>query len=107
VSHASPGELKLGSIQLNLQTLPYYTELLSTWFPRRLQGSASISVYACSLATGDSGEEFLTKLHQLTGANVHMSSRPDGNHRWKVDMSVPSTTAPYRSPFSVLPFRGD
>ncbi|MEM9569275.1 MAG: DUF4347 domain-containing protein, partial [Cyanobacteria bacterium P01_E01_bin.34] len=41
VSRASPGELKLGSIQLNLQTLPYYTELLRTWFPRRLQKSAS------------------------------------------------------------------
>jgi hypothetical protein len=36
-------------------------------------------LYGCNVAAGDSGAEFIEKLHQLTGANIAASARLTGN----------------------------
>ncbi|MEH1942283.1 MAG: DUF4347 domain-containing protein [Nostoc sp.] len=73
VSHGSPGCLYLGNTQLSLSSLERYTQKLETWF------SPSLILYGCNVAVGDAGEEFLHKLHQLTGANIAASTTPTGN----------------------------
>ncbi|MBN3943305.1 DUF4347 domain-containing protein [Nostoc sp. NMS9] len=73
VSHGSPGCLYLGNTQLSLSSLERYTQELQTWF------SPSLILYGCNVAVGDAGEEFLQKLHRLTGANIAASTTPTGN----------------------------
>ncbi|WP_375478733.1 DUF4347 domain-containing protein [uncultured Nostoc sp.] len=73
VSHGSPGCLYLGNTQLSLSSLERYTQELQTWL------SSSLILYGCNIAVGDAGEEFLHKLHQLTGANIAASTTPTGN----------------------------
>ncbi len=73
VSHGSPGCLYLGNIQLSLSSLERYTQELQIWF------SQSLILYGCNVAAGDAGEEFLQKLHRLTGATIAASTTPTGN----------------------------
>ena len=86
VSHGSPGCLYLGNTQLSLSSLERYTQELQTWF------SPSLILYGCNVAVGDAGEEFLQKLHQLTGANITASTTPTGNAAlggdWNLEVQV-------------------
>ncbi|MBD2776229.1 DUF4347 domain-containing protein [Iningainema tapete] len=81
VSHGSSGTLYLGNSELSLNTLELYTNQLQNWFPPtpKLTNSPTLLLYGCKVAAGDAGEEFITKLHQLTGANVAASANLTGN----------------------------
>ena len=54
----------------------------------------SLLLYGCNVAAGDAGEEFINKLHSLTGATIAASSTPVGSivqgGNWNLDV----TTAP-------------
>ncbi|MEG4396807.1 DUF4347 domain-containing protein, partial [Microcoleus sp. BROC3] len=65
ISHGSPGSLHLGNTQLSLETLNRYATRLQQW------EAPHILLYGCNVATGDAGEELISKLHQLTGATVY------------------------------------
>ncbi|MBD2680828.1 MULTISPECIES: DUF4347 domain-containing protein [Nostoc] len=73
VSHGSPGCLYLGNTQLSLSSLERYTQQLQTWLCQ------AVILYGCNVAAGDAGEEFLQKLHRLTGANIAASTTLTGN----------------------------
>ena len=77
VSHGSPGSLQLGNSQLSLNTLERYSSQLLTWATPLT--SSSLLLYGCNVAAGDAGEEFLERLHQLTGANIAASAGRVGN----------------------------
>ena len=86
VSHGAPGTLYLGDSELSLTTLERYINQLQNWFPPHLL------LYGCNVAAGDAGAEFITKLHQLTGANIGASTTKMGNHalggNWDLDVIV-------------------
>jgi hypothetical protein len=104
VSHGAPGCLFLGNTQLNLETLEGYTTQLQSWFASSsptikvplVKGDlgGSLLLYGCNVAVGDAGEEFINKLHNLTGATIAASSTPVGSilqgGNWNLDV----TTAP-------------
>ncbi len=73
ISHGAPGCLYLGNAQLNLDTLKRYTNVLQSW------SVSEILLYGCKVAAGDAGEEFLTKLHNITQANIAASRTLTGN----------------------------
>lgn len=73
VSHGSPGCLYLGNSQLSLDTLNRYAQQLKTWV------APSLLLYGCNVAAGDAGEEFIAKLHALTGANIAASAKRTGS----------------------------
>ena len=73
VSHGAPGCLYLGNTQLSLDTFNRYATQLQQW------DVANLLLYGCHVAAGDSGEEFVEKLHRLTGANIAASRTPTGN----------------------------
>ncbi len=75
VSHGAPGCLYLGNTELSLSTFAQYALQLTTWN----LGETDLLLYGCNLAAGDAGEEFLTKLHQLTNATLHAAAQPVGN----------------------------
>jgi Ca2+-binding RTX toxin-like protein len=76
VAHGSPGRLSLGNAYLSLDTLDHYTPHLQSWF---LPFSSTLHLYACNIAAGDAGAEFLTKLHHLTKASIAASAQVVGN----------------------------
>ncbi|MDJ0593733.1 MAG: DUF4347 domain-containing protein [Pleurocapsa sp. MO_226.B13] len=103
VSHGSPGCLYLGNTQLSLDTLNQYKNDLKTWLtssflvphPLFFKNSSllvprsSFLIYGCNVAAGDAGEEFITKLQDLTGASIAASTTPIGNSNlggnWDLD----------------------
>ena len=93
VSHGSPGCLYLGNTQLSLDTLSKYEAELQTWFSASsnlpVSNSSNLLLYGCNVAAGDAGEEFVTKLHNLTGANIAASTTPVGSSEklanWDLD----------------------
>ncbi|MEL6224974.1 MAG: DUF4347 domain-containing protein, partial [Cyanobacteria bacterium J06627_8] len=102
ITHGSPGTLHLGNTTLSLSTLGHYAEALETWFnptsdtQHPTSDSAScLNIYACNVAAGDAGDEFITKLHHLTGATIHASTTKIGNTalggNWELDAIAPSS----------------
>lgn len=116
VTHGSPGCLHFSSGDITLSNLANYAAAIESWFSyqpiekgadAKVQSlnNAALSLYACSVATGDAGEEFLEKMHYLAGVTVHASRGKVGstalNGSWKLDVSHPF---PCRAKF---PFTAD
>ncbi len=101
VSHGSPGCLYLGNTCLSLNTLDHYADQVQAWFK---SSSPNLLLYACNVAVGEAGAEFLEKLHHLTGATIRASRTPIGNAElggnWNLDACI--STIPY--PTSVPAF---
>lgn len=103
VTHGSPGCLHFSSGDLNLSNLHTYAAEIESWFSYRpmRRGSdvrvqspeSSLSLYACSLAMGDAGEEFLEKMQFLTGVSIHASQGKVGstalNGSWQLEVAHP------------------
>lgn len=100
IAHGQPGSLRLGTAQLNLQTLHRYQRQLRQWFGAT--ELATLSLYGCNVAAGDAGGEFLAKLQSLTGASIAASPRLVGHASrggdWRLDTILGSV--PARSPFT-------
>ncbi|MDJ0569991.1 MAG: DUF4347 domain-containing protein, partial [Pleurocapsa sp. MO_192.B19] len=116
VSHGSPGCLYLGNSQLSLNSLNKYQLELQTWFSSSslIPHPSSFLIYGCNVAAGDAGEEFITKLHSITGAEIAASTTPIGNGNlggnWELDVATnkvdnlaftPATQAAYSSIFAI------
>ena len=73
----SPGCLSLGNSELSLSTLTQYSLGLQNWFFNVYSTCDPIfprlSLYGSNVAGGDVGEEFITKLSQITGAEITAS----------------------------------
>ena len=120
ICHGAPGHLQLGNTALNIETLPQYTFEIQQW-RESLSAEASILLYGCNVAqsvgaagptdlriidnsnkpapTPPSGNQFLTQLHQLTGAFLVANPNPTGNSErggtWKLTSFIPpSPTQP-------------
>ncbi|MEG4987519.1 DUF4347 domain-containing protein [Microcoleus sp. BR0-C5] len=86
ISHGSPGCLYLGNSQLSLDTLNDYAAQLQQW------DVANLLLYGCNVAAGDAGEEFITKLHTLTGAEIAASKTLTGSAakggNWELEVTT-------------------
>ena len=73
----SPGCLYLGNSELSLNTLDRYSSGLQSWFFNIAYSCNPIfprlSLYGSNVAGGDVGEEFITKLSLITGAEITAS----------------------------------
>ncbi|MBD1874557.1 DUF4347 domain-containing protein [Nodosilinea sp. FACHB-131] len=97
VSHGAPGVLHLGNTQLNLTNLENHAQALRSWFSPQIS-NPTLLLYGCNVAAGDAGEEFIEKLHQLTGAGIAASRQVIGQGYWSLEVSPTQTTA--LAPFS-------
>src|SRR4028119_2046243 len=98
ISHGSSGSLYLGTTELNSSNCENYTQQLQQW-RNSLTTNASIILYGCNSAAGDRGRQFLTQLHQLTGANIAANPATTGNSKkggtWDIPQLIPpSSQAP-------------
>jgi len=78
LSHATSGELKLGSTSLSLNNLGEYKEQIQTW-SRALSADADLLFYGCDLAAGEDGRTLLETIGNITGADVAASTDKTGN----------------------------
>jgi hypothetical protein len=63
----------LGNSTLELSNIEQYRHQLQQW------GIAHLYIYGCKVAAGDAGAEFLTKLHQITQAEIYANPHLTGN----------------------------
>ncbi|MGB3309797.1 MAG: DUF4347 domain-containing protein [Nodosilinea sp.] len=91
VSHGAPGVLFLGNTQLNLTNLETHAQALQSWFSPQIS-NPTLLLYGCNVAAGDAGEEFIAKLHHLTGAVIAASNTPIGSAalggQWQLPIQV-------------------
>ncbi|MEG4055811.1 DUF4347 domain-containing protein [Microcoleus sp. Pol7_B2] len=86
ISHGSPGCLYLGNSQLSLDNLIHYAPQLQQW------NVTNLLLYGCNVAAGDAGEEFIAKLHTLTGAEIAASKTLTGSAakggNWELEVTT-------------------
>ena len=77
VTYGFPGCLHLGNSELSINTFIQYTRELKNWFDRYKYSysldSPQISLYGCNVAAGDIGDEFVSRLSQITTAEITAS----------------------------------
>jgi parallel beta-helix repeat protein len=79
LSHGSQGSLQIGGTTLNTSNLDKYQESLQKWFaPTNSSQRPDLILYACNLAEGEVGTNFINQLSQITGADVAASVDPTG-----------------------------
>jgi Ca2+-binding RTX toxin-like protein len=92
VSHGAPGCLYLGSTQLSLDTLDRHLPQIQQW-----GNLSSLVLYGCNVAAGDAGEEFINRLHQLTGAEISASRSRTGSAflggNWQLEVNTGRSAA--------------
>ncbi|WP_341734487.1 FG-GAP-like repeat-containing protein, partial [Microcoleus sp. EPA2] len=98
ITHGDSGSLYLGTTELNSSNIQNYSYQFQQW-RNSLTDNANIILYGCNVAAGDRGNQFLTQLHQLTGANISANSQPTGNSAlggsWDIPQLIPpSSKAP-------------
>jgi hypothetical protein len=101
VSHGGPGNLQLGSIQLNSDNLDEYGDRLQQW-KKALAPNADILLYGCNVAAEIAppiaGRSFLQRLNQLTGADIAASKNLTGSAAlggdWDLEVTIGSIETP-------------
>ena len=93
ITHGSSGNLYLGTTELNSSNIENYSQQLQQW-RNSLTTNASIILYGCNVAAGDRGHQFLTQLHQLTGANIAANSQTTGNSKLGGNWDIPQLIPP-------------
>jgi hypothetical protein len=92
ITHGSAGSLYLGTKELNSSNIQNYSQQLQQW-RNSFSANASIILYGCSVAAGETGHQFLTQLHQLTGANIAANPHPTANSErggtWDIPQLIP------------------
>ena len=92
VTHGSEGELRLGNTSLNLSNLLNYATALRSW------QVDEISLYACEVASGATGRDFVKQLAVVTGARVAAATTKVGNYAlggtWSLAVQTGAVTTP-------------
>ncbi|HNO75670.1 MAG TPA: DUF4347 domain-containing protein, partial [Nitrosomonas mobilis] len=97
VAHAEPGRIIFAGQSIDVIALEQHGQELADW-RSDLTEDARISIYACQLAAGEIGRDFLQSLGCLTGAKVASSTLPIGNlgayRNWHLDHYTHAFDAP-------------
>ncbi|MGB8691685.1 MAG: DUF4347 domain-containing protein, partial [Microcoleus sp.] len=91
VSHGSEGSLKLGADVLNEHNLETFSTQIKQW-GNALTANGDILLYGCDVAAGESGENFVKRLSEITGADVAASTDKTGNAALGGDWELEKTT---------------
>ena len=78
LSHGNEGSLKLGSDVLNGNALEKFNTQLKQW-GNALTENGDILLYGCDVASGGTGNNFVKRLSEITGADIAASNNLTGN----------------------------
>ncbi|SET60767.1 RHS repeat-associated core domain-containing protein [Nitrosomonas marina] len=103
VAHARSGQIVFSNYELDSNELSKRSKEFEAWQKSFISNQTKIFVYACELARGEVGRDFIQQLKNLTGAEIAASSLTigqwDGKQNWNLDFLT--------KPFEVLmPFSG-
>ncbi|MFK8185844.1 MAG: PA14 domain-containing protein [Phormidesmis sp.] len=91
ITHGDSGQLQLGNVTLDAQSLADYQQALSSW-DNALTDEADVLLYGCDVAAGEHGETFVTQLSQVIGADVAASTDLTGSQILGGDWDLEFTT---------------
>jgi len=91
ISHGAPGSIMLGSTVLDNTTLGSYAAELAL-IGKALTETGDLLLYGCNVAAGESGQEFIATLSQMTGADVAASDDATGGTAAGGDWVLEATT---------------
>lgn len=96
VSHGRPGEVRLGTARLNVESIAQFQAALSQW-RSSLRPNGEVLLYGCSVAAGAAGLEFLQALQAELGCAIAASSTPIGSAakggNWHLDVQLGTVDA--------------
>ncbi|MEG4801103.1 DUF4347 domain-containing protein [Microcoleus sp. ARI1-B5] len=78
VAHGKPASLQLGAATLDSNSIENYSSQLQQW-QKSLIKNGDILLVACSAAAGETGQTFVQRLRELTGANIAASANLTGS----------------------------
>ncbi|MEG4341879.1 DUF4347 domain-containing protein, partial [Microcoleus sp. A003_D6] len=91
VSHGREAGVQLGSIELSGDNLETYSHLLQQW-GKALSERGDILLFGCSVAAGESGEAFVRRLNEITGADIAANDGLTGSAAlggdWKLKFAI-------------------
>ena len=97
ISHGNVGELRLGDQRITVQDLEQQSSQIQSWADRLVEG-ADILLYGCHVGRGAVGQRFVSRLAQLSGADVAASTNVTGSSTngadWKLERSVGIVESP-------------
>jgi hypothetical protein len=96
VSHGDDGVLRLGNSLLSSENLDQYTTQLSAWGDA-LTEQADILLYGCDVAQGETGQDFIEQLAELTGADIAASTDDTGSAELGGDWELEASTGAIES----------
>ncbi|MBF0213173.1 MAG: DUF4347 domain-containing protein, partial [Magnetococcales bacterium] len=110
VSHGGSGTLALGNTQLDVVNLEDHTHDLQEW-GNALSEKADILIYGCDVGAGMTGGAFVSRLAELTGADVAASSdltgAADRGGDWNLEVEQGAIDTPiFPSETARLEFHG-
>ena len=88
LAHGSEGQMWLGTTFLDASTLAGHGETLAA-IGRGMTADGDLLVYACNLAQGEVGAQFVSSLAALTGADVAASDNRTGTGGdWELEIAT-------------------
>ncbi|MFB8796764.1 MAG: DUF4347 domain-containing protein [Microcoleus sp.] len=93
LSHGSPGSVTLGTEALNSNNLENFNTKLKQW-GKALTQNADILLYGCEVAAGETGQNFLKRLSEITGADIAASANLTGSAELGGDWNLEVKTGP-------------
>ena len=106
VSHGSPGEIMLGSTVLNAANMASYSSQLAD-IGSHLTDGADLLLYGCDVASGSTGQQFITALAAATGADVAASTDLTGSAAAGGDWTLEANTGTTRLAMIAVPGDSD
>ena len=102
VSHGDDGVLRLGNTLLSSENLDQYTTQLTAWGDA-LTEQADILIYGCDVANGETGQDFIDQLAELTGADIAASTDATGSAELGGDWELEASTGAIESEGVISP----
>ena len=97
LAHGEAGKLWLGKEVVDSNTLEQYRDDLHSW-AAAFAPDADILLYGCNVAAGETGQQFVQLLGQLTGADVAASNNLTGSAAlggdWELEVKIGNVEAP-------------
>lgn len=91
ISHGTSGAIQLGNSLITADGVDHYRNELLSWRDS-LGADADILIYGCNLAGNDAGMQLMTRLAELTQADIAASDDLTGHHQqggdWDLEVST-------------------
>ncbi len=87
LSHGQNGAVRIGASWINTENIGEYAEEIASW-GQSLSDTGDILVYGCNVAEDEAGQQFVSTLGMLAGADVTASMDATGADVWGGDWDL-------------------